>query len=93
MLTPLPEPNKPKYINSLVQDALKKGAKVMNKKGGLMCENYIYPSVLYPVTKDMEVYKDEQFGPVIPIISFKNINEPLNDMAESNYGLAGKFIW
>jgi len=86
MLTPLPEPNKPKYINSLVQDALKKGAKVMNKKGGLMCENYIYPSVLYPVTKDMEVYKDEQFGPVIPIISFKNINEPLNDMAESNYG-------
>ena len=86
MLTPLPEPNKPKYINSLVQDALKKGAKVMNKKGGLMCENYIYPSVLFPVTKDMEVYKDEQFGPVIPIISFKNINEPLNDMAESNYG-------
>ena len=85
-LTPLPEPNKPKYINSLVQDALKKGAKVMNKKGGLMCENYIYPSVLYPVTKDMDVYKDEQFGPVIPIISFKNINEPLNDMAESNYG-------
>ena len=45
----------------------------MNKKGGLMCENYIYPSVLYPVRKDMEVYKDEQFGPVIPIISFKNI--------------------
>ena len=86
-LTPLPEPNKPKYINSLVQDALKKGAKVMNKKGGLMCENYIYPSVLYPVTKDMEVYKDEQFGPVIPIISFKNINEPHNDMAESNYCL------
>ena len=86
MLTPLPEPNKPKYINSLVQDALKKGAKVMNKKGGLLCENYIYPSVLFPVTKDMEVYKDEQFGPVIPIISFKNINEPLNDMAESNYG-------
>ena len=86
MLTPLPEPNKPKYINSLVQDALKKGAKVMNNKGALMCENYIYPSVLFPVTKDMEVYKDEQFGPVIPIISFKNINEPLNDMAESNYG-------
>jgi glyceraldehyde-3-phosphate dehydrogenase (NADP+) len=86
MLTPLPEPNKPKYINSLVQDALKKSAKIMNKKGGIMCENYIYPSVLYPVTKDMEVYKDEQFGPVIPIISFKNIDEPLNDMAESNYG-------
>mgnify|MGYP005714087299 FL=1 len=34
----------------------------------------------------MSVYKEEQFGPVIPIISFKDINEPLDDMAESNYG-------
>ena len=29
----------------------------------------------------MSVYKEEQFGPVIPIISFKDINEPLDDMA------------
>ena len=35
----------------------------------------------------MSVYKEEQFGPVIPIISFKDINEPLDDMAESNYCL------
>jgi glyceraldehyde-3-phosphate dehydrogenase (NADP+) len=31
------------------------------------------------------VYHEEQFGPVVPIIPFK-IQEPLNDMAESNYG-------
>ena len=58
----------------------------MNKKGGETSENYVYPAVLYPVTKDMNVYKDEQFGPVVPIISFNDINEPLDDMAESNYG-------
>ena len=34
----------------------------------------------------MKVYKEEQFGPVIPVISFKDIDKPLNDMAESNYG-------
>jgi glyceraldehyde-3-phosphate dehydrogenase (NADP+) len=28
----------------------------------------------------------KQFGPVVPILSFKDIQEPLNDMAESNYG-------
>jgi glyceraldehyde-3-phosphate dehydrogenase (NADP+) len=32
------------------------------------------------------VYHEEQFGPVVPILSFKDIQEPLNDMAESNYG-------
>ena len=34
----------------------------------------------------MDVYKEEQFGPVIPIISFSEINSPINYMAESNYG-------
>jgi len=34
----------------------------------------------------MRIFKEEQFGPVIPIVSFSDIKEPLNDMAESNYG-------
>ena len=49
-------------------------------------ENYIYPAVLYPINKDMRIYHEEQFGPVVPIIPFSDINEPLNDMAASNYG-------
>jgi glyceraldehyde-3-phosphate dehydrogenase (NADP+) len=85
-LTPLPEPGKPEYIQELIDDALAKGAKIMNKRGGETFDNYIWPAVLYPVTKDMRVYQEEQFGPVIPILSFKDIEEPLDDMAESNYG-------
>ena len=85
-LTPLPEPSKPKYIQELISDAQSKGAKIMNKNGGKSCENYVFPAILFPVSKDMDVYKDEQFGPVVPIISFKDIDTPLEDMAESNYG-------
>jgi len=85
-LTPLPEPGKPAYIQELIDDATEKGAKIINKKGGETTENYIYPAVLYPVTKDMRVFKEEQFGPVVPIVAFKNIQEPLDDMADSNYG-------
>ena len=58
----------------------------MNKKGGETNKNFIFPAVIYPVTKDMRVYKEEQFGPVIPVVSFADIDEPLDDMAESNYG-------
>jgi glyceraldehyde-3-phosphate dehydrogenase (NADP+) len=32
------------------------------------------------------VYQEEQFGPVIPIASFRGFQEPLNDMAYTNYG-------
>ncbi|MEZ4811832.1 MAG: NADP-dependent glyceraldehyde-3-phosphate dehydrogenase [Allomuricauda sp.] len=96
-LTPLPEPGKPAYIQELLDDAKAKGAKVQNKKGGKHSDNYIWPAVLYPVTKDMRVYEEEQFGPIIPILSFKDIEEPLNDMAESNYGqqvsLFGKDVY
>ncbi|WP_027127699.1 NADP-dependent glyceraldehyde-3-phosphate dehydrogenase [Gelidibacter mesophilus] len=85
-LTPLPEPDKPEYIQGLIDDAVDKGAKILNKRGGETSENYIFPAVLFPVNKKMRIFHEEQFGPVIPIISFKDINEPLDDMAESNYG-------
>lgn len=86
MLTPLPEQDKPAYIQELIDDATSKGAKVINEKGGKHLDNFIYPAILYPINKEMRVYHEEQFGPVVPVISFKNIQEPLNDMAESNYG-------
>ena len=85
-LTPLPEVDKPSYIQELIDDALQKGAKVINKKGGEHSENYIFPAVLYPVNKEMRVFHEEQFGPVTPVVSFSDINEPLDDMAASNYG-------
>lgn len=86
LLTPLPEPSKPKYITDLIDDAINKGAKIINKRGGEKQKNFVFPAVLYPVNKDMNVYKEEQFGPVIPIISFNNISTPIKDMSESNYG-------
>lgn len=85
-LTPLPEPSKPDYIEELIEDAKAKGAKVLNKKGGEKSTNYTFPAVLYPVTEEMKVYQEEQFGPVIPIVSYKEIDEPLDAMAASEYG-------
>ena len=85
-LTPLPEPGKPAYIQDLIDDAKKYGARILNAKGGETSDNYIFPAVLYPVNKDMKVFHEEQFGPVVPIISFKDIEEPLDDIADSNYG-------
>ena len=86
LLTPLPEPNKPKYISDLIDDATQKGAKIINQNGGKKFKNFVFPAVLYPVNDKMNVYKDEQFGPVIPVISFKDIKTPINYMAKSNYG-------
>ena len=85
-LTPLPEKNKPAYIDGLIKDAVSKGAEVLNQRGGELSENYCFPAVLYPVTQDMKVFQEEQFGPVVPIIPFTNIDEPLDAIASSQYG-------
>jgi len=86
LLTPLPEPNKPKYISDLIDDATSKGARIINKNGGKKFKNFVFPAVLYPVNAEMNVYKEEQFGPVIPVISFSDIKTPINYIADSNYG-------
>ncbi len=85
-ITPLPDPNQPKYLKELIDDACQKGAKIVNSKGGEIGQNFVFPTVLHPVTNEMRIFHEEQFGPVIPIIEFDDINVPLNDMSNSNYG-------
>ena len=85
-MTPLPEPNKAIYLDSLVRDAVSKGAKIMNEGGGQYEKSFFNPTVLYPVNETMGVYHEEQFGPVVPILSFKDISEPLEYVENSNYG-------
>ena len=96
-LTPLPEPDKPQYIQDLIDDALNKGAKILNKKGGERSENFIFPAVLGPVTPDMHIYQEEQFGPVVPVRFFSDIEEVRQEIADSHYGqqvsLFGKDIY
>ncbi|HAE13900.1 MAG: NADP-dependent glyceraldehyde-3-phosphate dehydrogenase [Chitinophagales bacterium] len=85
-ITPLPEKDKPAYLKELVDDAVQKGATILNEGGGAMQESYFHPAVLYPVSSDMRVWEEEQFGPVIPIVPFRSVSEPLEYIDESNYG-------
>ena len=85
-LTPLPEPGKPAYLNDLIEDAKLHGAAVMNENGGTIKETFFYPAILFPVNHKMKVYSEEQFGPIIPIIPFEDIEEPIQYIIESTHG-------
>lgn len=85
-ITPLPDPNQPNYLKGLIDDACQKGAKIVNEKGGEIGDNFVFPTVLFPVSNDMKIFHEEQFGPIIPIIEYDDINVPLTDMSNSNYG-------
>lgn len=86
LVTPLPEPEKPRYLAELIEDAQSFGAKVMNEEGGTVNNSFFYPALLYPVNEKMRVFHEEQFGPVIPVVPFTEIEMPIRYIEESAYG-------
>jgi glyceraldehyde-3-phosphate dehydrogenase (NADP+) len=85
-ITPLPESGKTEYLTELIGDAIAKGAQIVNSHGGKVAKTFMYPAVLYPVGPDMRLYSEEQFGPVVPVVPFTDIEEPMNYIIKSNYG-------
>lgn len=85
-LTPLPEPDKTGYLNELIEDARIHGAEVINEHGGSIKETFFYPAILYPVNSKMKIYTEEQFGPIIPVVAFDSIEEPIQYIIESTHG-------
>lgn len=85
-LTPLPEPGKPQYLKDCIDDALAKGAQIMNEHGGATVETFVYPAILYPVNSQMKLYREEQFGPLIPVVPFVDLEEPIQYLIDSPHG-------
>ena len=86
VITPLPESGKPEYLTRLVDDAKRLGAEVVNEGGGTVNSTFFYPALVYPVTEQMKLYSEEQFGPVIPVVPFDDVETPVRYIVESNYG-------
>lgn len=85
-ITPLPERGKPEYLGELVAEAHARGATVINAGGGAMNGSFFEPALVYPVAAGMRLYDEEQFGPVVPVVPFDDIEEPIRYVVESNFG-------
>lgn len=78
-------------LENQVEDAIQKGAQLLcgGKRIELDNGNYYLPTILTNISKDMKVYNEEVFGPVIPIITFKTLEEAINIANDTQYGLGG----
>lgn len=86
VITPLAEEGKCARLSQWIEQAMAQGAKVINPGGGEHDGNLFYPSILFPVTKEMELFHVEQFGPVIPVSSFSSMDDIANYLTECQYG-------
>ncbi len=85
-MTPLPEAGKPEYLAALVENGVRGGARVLNEAGGTLNGTFFYPALVYPVREGMRLYREEQFGPVVPVLPFTDLDAPIRYIVSSDYG-------
>lgn len=85
-ITPVAEPEKPAYLKSCIDDALAKGARIVNPKGGQIEHSFVSPTILFPINDQMKLYREEQFGPLLPVVPFDDIEATIDYLMHSNFG-------
>ncbi len=73
-------------MDAQVQQSLRMGARCI-AGGKRVPPNFYEPTILVDVTPDMPVMKDEVFGPVAPVLAFKNVEDAVSIANSSSYGL------
>lgn len=80
-------------VESLIEDAVSKGAKI--ETGGHRIGNsgfFFEPTVLTGVTTDMRAMNEEPFGPVALVKSFSDLGEAIEEAGRLPFGL-GSYAW
>ncbi len=74
-----------KDLEDQVQQSVKAGAKII--LGGKRTGTYFEPTIITGVTPNMAVFKEETFGPVLSVTTFKNEKEAIQLVNTSSFGL------
>ncbi|MEZ5110096.1 MAG: aldehyde dehydrogenase family protein [Microbacteriaceae bacterium] len=87
--------NKPQFerIKGLVSDAVDGGARVVSGGHAIDRPGYFYaPTILDNVDDSFRVVREEQFGPVLPVMAFRDEDEAIERANNSEYGLTAS-VW
>lgn len=91
---PLVAERQVKALEIQVEDARSKGANILTggKRPDGLNGAFYEPTLITGVTKDMKVWTEEVFGPVLPVVSFETVEEAIELANDTKYGL-GAFVF
>lgn len=78
-------------IEGLISSGVEQGAKILTDGRGLSIQGYedgyfVGPTLFDEVTPDMDIYKEEIFGPVLSVVREDNYEDALKLVVENDYG-------
>ena len=81
------------HVIDLVDDAQRQGGRVAIGGAPLPRPGYFYPpTIVTDVTDGVRLVDEEQFGPVLPIMTFRSVDDAVARANRSHYGLSGS-VW
>lgn len=81
------------FVADLVEDARERGGRVLCGGKPIDGKGFFYPlTLLADVTDGMRIVDEEQFGPVLPIIKYSDLDDVIERANASEYGLGGS-VW
>lgn len=89
LMGPLSSRSAQENTHAMVQRAVAEGARVLT--GGVLPDTagYFYPAtLLVDCRQDMEIIREEIFGPVLPVVSYDTLDEALAMANDHQYGLS-----
>jgi acyl-CoA reductase-like NAD-dependent aldehyde dehydrogenase len=87
--------NKPQFdrVIELVEDAKRSGAKMVTGGNPLSGRGYFFPpTIVTDISGGVRLVDEEQFGPALPVIPFKDVDQAIEMANATNFGLGGS-IW
>nr|WP_111891442.1 aldehyde dehydrogenase family protein [Acinetobacter sp. MB5] len=93
-LGPVQNVNQYRKVQGLLEKALEDGAKIANKQQIAVPEKgyFLRPLILTDMSEDSEIFATEQFGPILPIVKFSDLDDVIVRANQSTYGLGGS-VW
>ncbi|ASQ90927.1 hypothetical protein CHL67_08355 [Prosthecochloris sp. GSB1] len=80
-------------IESMVFDAVESGGICISGGRRLDRKGYFYPpTIITNIRDDSRVVNEEQFGPVLPLLTYTSLDNAVIRANNSNYGLGGS-VW
>jgi acyl-CoA reductase-like NAD-dependent aldehyde dehydrogenase len=90
---PLQNEEQLKFVCELAQDAKRAGASFLCGGEPLEGPGYFYPiTIVADIADGTRLVDEEQFGPILPVIKYSNIDDAIQRANRSPYGLGGS-IW
>jgi len=77
-----------KRLKNLIDDSLKNNSKILYGGNTDSNENYIEPTLIENIDKNSKIFNEEIFGPILPIFTFKKIDEAITFINKKNKPLA-----